>query len=89
MNVCQPSKLSSSVRCPVCGQGFLIYSEDGIHSGHNINRRIIQHALRTHHASRSATPSAHPDRTFHISNWPGSNPFLASAALSNLLDSAL
>jgi hypothetical protein len=92
MHFCQPSqisaKISANVRCPVCGQGFLIYAERGMQSGHNINRRIIQHVLRMHHA-RSAAPSAHPEGTFHIPNWSGSHPFLASASLSNLLDTAL
>ncbi len=30
MHICQPSKLSSNVNCPVCGQGFLIYAENGL-----------------------------------------------------------
>lgn len=88
MHLCQPSRLSSSVRCPVCGQGFLIYAEQGIEVGHSLNRRTIQHVLRTHH-SHSASSNAHPEGTFHIPNWSGSQPFLASAALSNLLDTAL
>lgn len=89
MHSCQPSKLSSSVRCPVCGQGFLIYAEQGLQAGHNINRRIIEHVLRSHHATHSASPNAHPDSTFHIPCWSGAQPFLASASLSDLLDSAL
>ena len=89
MHVCQPSKLSSNVSCPVCGQGFLIYAENGLHAGHPMNRRIIQHALRSHHASRSTSSSAHPTNTFHIPSWSGAQPFLASAALSDLLDNAL
>lgn len=89
MHLCQPSKLSSSVCCPVCGQGFLIYAEQGIEAGHNINRRMIQHVLRTHHTAHSASASAHPDGTFHIPSWSGAQPLLASASLSNLLDSAI
>jgi len=88
MHVCQPSKLSSNVNCPVCGQGFLIYAENGIHAGHPLNRRIIQHALRSHHA-HSTSSSAHPSSTFHIPSWSGAQPFLASATLSDLLDTAL
>jgi hypothetical protein len=88
MHSCQPSKLSATVRCSICGQGFLIYAEHGMEAGHNIHRRMIQHVLRTHHA-QSADRSAHPESTFHIPNWSGSQPFLASATLSNLLDSAL
>jgi hypothetical protein len=89
MHSCQPSKLSSNVRCPVCGQGFLIYAEHGMKSGHSVNRRMIQHVLRGHHTARSASASAHPATTFHIPSWSGAQPFLASASLSNLLDNAL
>lgn len=89
MNSSQSSKLSSNVRCPVCGQGFLIYAEQGILADLGVNRRLIQHVLRTHHTSRSASPSAHPASTFRIPCWSGAHPFLASASLSNLLDNAL
>jgi hypothetical protein len=89
MHLCQPSKLSANVRCPVCGQGFLIYAENGMQAGHTINRRIIQHALRAHHSANSTSSSAHPQNTFHIPSGPGTTHFLASAALSNLLDNAL
>jgi hypothetical protein len=41
-----------------------------------------------HHA-RCSEPSAHPEGTFHISGWSGSQPLFASALLSNLLDTAL
>lgn len=88
MHSCQLSKISANVRCPVCGQGFLIYAEHGMEAGHSINRRTIQHVLRSHHA-RNGSSSAHPESTFHIPNWSGAHPFLASATLSNLLDTAL
>jgi hypothetical protein len=89
MHSCQPSKLSSSVRCPVCGQGFLIYAEHATLAADSVNLRLIQHVLRMHHSAHSNSPSAHPESTFHIPNWSGSQPLLASASLSNLLDSAL
>jgi hypothetical protein len=89
VNVCQQSKLSSSVRCPVCDQGFLIYAEHSIDVGYNIDRRFIQHVLRSHHTTPSTSANVHPGNTFHIPNWSGSHPLLASAALSNQLDNAL
>jgi hypothetical protein len=89
MHVCQPAKLSSKVRCPICGQGFLIYAESGVPAADTMSRRVIEHALRTHHTPRSTSPSAHPGSTFHIRNWSGAQPFLASAALSDLLDGAI
>ncbi len=89
MHVCQDVKLSSKVRCPICGQGFLIYAESGVSAIDTMSRRVIEHALRTHHTPRSTSASAHPGSTFHIRNWSGAQPFLASATLSDLLDGAL
>jgi hypothetical protein len=89
MNSCQPSKISANVCCPVCGQGFLIYSEHGAQAGHSVNHRIIEHTLRSHRAASTNSSSVHPANTFHIPCWSGAHPFLASASLSNLLDSAL
>jgi hypothetical protein len=54
-----------------------------------MSRRVIEHALRTHHTRHSTTPSAHPGSTFHIRNWSGTQPFVASAALSDLVDGVL
>jgi len=89
MHVCQEVKLSSKVRCPICGQDFLIYAESGISAVDTMSRRVIEHALRTHHTPRSMSASAHPGFTFHIPNWSGAQPFLASATLSDLLDGSL
>jgi hypothetical protein len=89
MHVCQQAKLSSQVRCPICGQDFLIYAESGVSAVDTMSRRVIEHALRTHHTPRVTSPSAHPCSTFPIRNWSGTQPFIASASLSNLLDGAL
>ena len=89
MHVCQEAKLSSMIRCPICGQDFLIDAESGASAVDTMSRRVIEHALRTHHTPHSSTPSAHPGSTFHIPNWSGTQPFLASAALSDLLDGAI
>jgi hypothetical protein len=89
MHVCQESKISSAVCCPVCGQSFLIYSEQGLNVGQDACRRVIRHALRTHHTAQSTTPSAHPTTPFNIPSWSGARPFSASATLGNLLDNAL
>jgi hypothetical protein len=89
MHVCQQAKLSSKVRCPICGQDFLIYAEGGSSAVDPMSRRVIEHALRTHHAPHSPSASVHPNSTFNIRNWSGAQPFLASAALSDLLDNSL
>ncbi len=89
MLVCQESKLASAVRCPVCGQSFLIYSEQGLHVEQDACRRVIRHALRTHHTTRSHSSSVHPATPFNIPSWSGARPFSASAALGNLLDNSI
>jgi hypothetical protein len=89
MHVCQEAKLSSKARCPICGQDFLIYAESGVSAIDTMSRRIIEHTLRNHHAQDPTLVSAHPGSTFHIPNWSGTQPFLASATLSDLLDGAL
>jgi hypothetical protein len=86
MHVCRPAKLSSKVSCPLCGQAFLIYAESGISAVDTMSLRVIEHALRGHHILGATSPRAHPESTFHIPNWSGAQPFLASAALSDLLD---
>jgi hypothetical protein len=87
--VCQEAKLSSKVRCPICGQDFVIYAECGLSAADTMSRRVIEHALRTHHTPRLTSASAHPGSTFHIRNWSGAQPFLASPALSEMLDATL
>jgi hypothetical protein len=72
----------------VCGQSFLIYSDQGMLVEQDATRRIIRHALRTHH-TRSNSPNAHPTSPFNIPSWSGARPFSASAALGSLLDNAL
>ena len=83
------SKLSSKITCPLCGQAFRIYAEPGFSVIDTMSRRVIEHALRTHHTPRSTSSNAHPDSTFRIPNWSGAQPFTASASLSKLLDSAI
>jgi hypothetical protein len=82
MHVCQEAKLSSKIRCPICGQDFLIYAEGGVSAPDAMSRRIIEHTLRNHHAAYPTSVSAHPGSTFQIPNCAGTQPFLASAALS-------
>jgi hypothetical protein len=88
MHLSQQSKVSSTVRCPLCGQDFLIFSDGSDQAESMMNRRIIEHALRTHHTS-TGRANVHPQGSFHIPSWSGTRPFLASATLSNLLDSAV
>jgi hypothetical protein len=83
MHAFQPAKFSSTIRCPICGQEFFIYAVSAVDM---MSRRVIEHALRSHHTPRLTTARAHPDSTFSIRNWSGAQPFLASAVPGDLLD---
>jgi hypothetical protein len=78
------SKLSSKITCPICGQAFRIYAEPGVSVIDTMSRRVIEHALRTHHTPRATSSSAHPGSAFRIRNLCGAEPFLASVSLSGV-----
>ena len=87
MHLSQPQpRLASDVRCPICGQGFLIFAELAAHASQIDSRRMIQQTLRAQHDAPTTTP--HPDTTFNIPSRSGA-PFTASSSLSDLLDSAI
>jgi hypothetical protein len=88
MSSLRQSKIASNIRCAICGQGFLIHAEPGMQVTPEVSCRIVQHALRGHHASHTGSPGDHPASTFHIPTWSGAKALSASASLSNLLDSA-
>lgn len=82
-------RLSGDIRCPICGQGFLIFEDLAAHASQFESRRIVQQALRTQHTSQGKLADAHPSSNFDIPSWQGAPPFSASASLSDLLDSSI
>ena len=46
---CRPSNLCSDVRCPSCGQGFLLYGDDRISRERAAVRSTVQQELRRQH----------------------------------------
>lgn len=87
--VAHHAKLSSDVRCPICGQGFLVFEELAAHASQIESRRIVQQALRDQHTSQGKMNGAHPSAMFDIPSWRGEPPFSASASLSDLLDNSI
>jgi hypothetical protein len=83
------TKLASDVRCPLCGQGFLIFAELAAHASQIESRRLIQQTLRDQHISQGKLAGAHPGSLFDIPSQPGTLPFSASASLSDLLDNSI
>ncbi len=87
--VAHQPRLSSEVRCPICGQGFLIFEELAAHASQIESRRIIQQTLRSQHTAQGRLSNAHPENTFDIPSWRGEPPFSASASLSDLIDNSI
>ncbi|GGA71775.1 hypothetical protein GCM10011507_24230 [Edaphobacter acidisoli] len=87
--VAHQPKLSGEIRCPICGQGFLIFEELAAHASLFESRRIIQQTLRSQHTSQGRLANAHPENTFDIPSWQGEPPFSASASLSDLIDNSI
>ena len=46
---CRPSNLSSDVRCPSCGQGFLLYGDARTSLERAVVRSTVQQELRRQH----------------------------------------
>ncbi len=82
-------KLSGEIRCPICGQGFLIFEELAAHASQIESRRIIQQTLRSQHTVPGKLSNAHPESTFDIPGWRGEPLFSASASLSDLIDNSI
>ena len=69
--LCKVSNVFSDVRCPVCGQGFLVYWTRVAARSRNEQRDFLLEGLRTHHETVSSS-EAHPP-AFHLTD---SGPFL-------------
>ncbi|WP_213805198.1 hypothetical protein [Granulicella sp. dw_53] len=85
--VCQPSQSSSDVRCPVCGEGFLLYWERTSRTERHETLGKIQQALSDHHKTE-AEGKAHPVAAFNIPSWSGLARFSGAALLGGLPDIA-
>ena len=86
--VCQASETSADVRCPQCGQGFLLSWERTcrIEQGKTLSK--IQKALQKQHAvvtvSGVDTQPVHPSSAFNIPEWGGNAEFSGAAMLGGL-----
>lgn len=59
--MCKLSNEGSDVRCPVCGQGFLVYWARFSRAEQLESRRHIQQELRTQHDA-----GGHPHESFSV-----------------------
>lgn len=71
--LCKVSNVFSDVRCPVCGQGFLVYWTRIAASSRDEQRRCLLDGLRGHHTTGTASDS-HPP-AFHLSDHTPNMPY--------------
>lgn len=71
--LCTVSNVFSDVRCPVCGQGFLVYWTRIASSSREQQRLCLHEGLRGHHAEASSS-DAHP-AAFHVTDNAPNRPF--------------
>lgn len=79
--LCKASNTGSDVRCPVCGQGFLVYWTRRRPEERARRQAEVLESLRAHHGSDLST-GAHPPAGFSLPEWEG------DAAASSLLGHA-
>ncbi len=61
---CIPSNLESDIRCAVCGQGFLLFSNRVTQPQRVELRALVQNALRRHH--KEVHGGDHPRSGFRV-----------------------
>lgn len=65
--LCKVSNVFSDVRCPVCGQGFLVYWTRIAATSREQQRRFLLEGLRAHHVDAVSSSDAHAP-AFHLSD---------------------
>lgn len=80
--LCKASNTGSDVRCPVCGQGFLVYWTQREPEERARRRAEVLDRLRAQHAKDQST-AAHPQAGFNLPEWEGEAHVSAAALLGN------
>ena len=65
--LCKVSNVFSDVRCPVCGQGFLVYWTRVAATSREQQRQFLLTGLRAHHEGAATSSDVHAP-AFHLSD---------------------
>lgn len=65
---CLLSNTANDLRCPVCGQGFLVFAERATATVREQVKRRVQRAMRTHHAGTQGALDVHPTVAFPVAD---------------------
>ena len=63
---CLLSQTVNDLRCPVCGQGFLVFAEHTSATVREQVRRRVQGTMRMHHAGAEGSTDVHPTLAFAV-----------------------
>ena len=63
---CLLSQTNNDVRCPVCGQGVLLFAEYATASVREQVKRRVRRAMRNHHAGTAGALTVHPVDAFPV-----------------------
>ena len=63
---CLLSNTANDLRCPVCGQGFLLFAERATATVREQVKRRVQRAMRSHHAGAQGGLNVHPTASFPV-----------------------
>ena len=63
---CLMSNLANDLRCPVCGQGFLVFAERMSATAREQVKRRVQLTMRSHHAGALGGLHVHPTTAFAV-----------------------
>ncbi len=63
---CLLSNIAHDVRCPVCGQGFLLFAEHVSATVRQQVRRSAEAVMRLHHAQPADLLHVHPADAFDV-----------------------
>ena len=69
---CLISHTANDLRCPVCGQGFLLFPAGRVPAtAREQIRRCVQGTMRAHHSSQTSGAEAHPGEAFVVERENG------------------
>ena len=68
---CLLSNTANDLRCPVCGQGFLVFAERATATVREQVKRRVQRAMRNHHAGALGALDVHPTTAFPVEDNNG------------------
>ncbi len=63
---CLLSNTANDLRCPVCGQGFLLFAERTTATVREQVKRRVRRAMRSHHAGAAGALDVHPAAAFPV-----------------------